>query len=81
MRMISNGFRNDPLVASLLELWRASSIKQLKDKGTVVVKDGAFLLGCLDESGSLQMRDQELLRIFLQIPDKETNKKGIYKVV
>jgi len=80
-KMITAGFRNDPFVASLLELWRASSIKQLKEKATVVVKDGAFLLGCMDETGSLLMNDSQLPQIFLQIPDKEANEKGVYKII
>jgi len=78
-KMLNNGFRNDPFVASLLQLWRAWAIKGLKEKANIVVKDGAFLLGCVDETGLLEM-DGELPEIFLQIPDSASDVKGAYRV-
>ncbi|GAB7337206.1 hypothetical protein MBLNU457_g2585t1 [Dothideomycetes sp. NU457] len=78
-KMLNNGFRNDPFVASLLQLWRAWAIKGLKEKANIVVKDGAFLLGCVDETGALEM-DGDLPEIFLQIPDTTSDVKGAYRV-
>jgi RNA-dependent RNA polymerase len=82
--MIRNGFmaERDPFVMSLLHLWRAWSIKLLKEKAKIVVENGAFVLGCVDETGTLrgyanptvapgqQFTKDELPQIFLQVPDK-----------
>ena len=55
-RMVSDGFQRvrEPFVQSLLLLWRAWSIKYLKEKAKIVVPKGAVLLGCIDETGVLQ---------------------------
>jgi len=82
--MIRNGFmaERDPFVMSLLHLWRAWSIKLLKEKAKIIVENGAFVLGCVDETGTLrgytkptvapgeQFTKDELPQIFLQVPDK-----------
>lgn len=80
--MLRNGFHGDPFVSSLLHLWRAWSIKLLKEKAKIIVEDGAFLLGCADETNTLkgyktesaqpgeQYLMEELPQIFLQVPDK-----------
>jgi len=82
--MIRNGFmaKRDPFVMSLLHLWRAWSIKLLKEKAKIIVENGAFVLGCVDETGTLrgytnptvargeQFTEEELPQIFLQVPDK-----------
>lgn len=82
--MINNGFmtEREPFVLSLLHLWRSWSIKLLKEKAKIIVEDGAFLLGCVDETKSLRgyniptippgeafTRDN-LAQIFVQIPSK-----------
>ncbi|KAF3040260.1 hypothetical protein E8E12_003541 [Didymella heteroderae] len=94
--MVLDGFldNREPFMMSLLHLWRASTIKELKKKARIAVDDGAFVLGCIDESGTLQghrdepqsrldaCRDQKLAtlpEIFIQIDD--TSKKGRYKVL
>jgi RNA-dependent RNA polymerase len=79
---------------SLLHLWRAWSIKLLKEKARIIVENGAFLLGVTDETGTLRghkaklnnpgapINDKdvdELPEIFLQVPDK--NQKGRYVVI
>ncbi|KAF4632504.1 hypothetical protein G7Y89_g5632 [Cudoniella acicularis] len=83
--MIRNGFMTsrDPFVLSLLHLWRSWSIKLLKEKAKIIVEKGAFVLGCVDESGTLRgyttpttavgqpPREEELPQIFLQVPDKD----------
>ena len=50
------GFRraNEPFVISLLRLWRAWSIKHLKEKAKLTVQEGAFILGCTDETATLR---------------------------
>ncbi|KAI9841651.1 MAG: hypothetical protein M1838_003487 [Thelocarpon superellum] len=95
--MILDGFmtRDDPFVVSLLQLWRAWSIKYLKEKAKILVADGAFLLGCTDETQTLQghrtaaqpgpdataaQRLASLPEIFLQVPRPGTDDGG-YVVV
>ena len=83
--MINNGFMTtrEPFVLSLLHLWRAWSIKLLKEKAKIIVEDGAFLLGCIDETSTLrgytkptvapgeECKEEELPQIFVQVPSKE----------
>ncbi|KAF2021896.1 RdRP-domain-containing protein, partial [Aaosphaeria arxii CBS 175.79] len=52
--MILDGFMKDPFVMSLLHLWRAYNIKFLKEKARIVVDEGAFVLGCVDETATLK---------------------------
>lgn len=54
--MILDGFQRteEPFLSSLLQLWRAWSIKYLKEKARITIGDGALLLGCVDETGILQ---------------------------
>ena len=54
--LVQAGFRrtNEPFVTSLLRLWRAWSIKYLKEKAKLPVREGAFILGCTDETGTLR---------------------------
>ena len=44
----------EPFMMSILHLWRAFSIKYLKEKAKIAIHDGAILLGCVDESSKLQ---------------------------
>ncbi|KAK2629689.1 hypothetical protein QTJ16_000509 [Diplocarpon rosae] len=93
--MIRNGFmaEKDPFVLSLLHLWRSWSIKLLKEKAKIIVENGAFVLGCVDETGTLRgytdsnrtssqgdrYTEEELPQIFLQVPDK--NDLNRYNVI
>lgn len=54
--MILDGFqkRREPFFTSLLQLWRAWSIKYLKEKARIPISDGALLLGCVDETAILR---------------------------
>jgi RNA-dependent RNA polymerase len=54
--LVQAGFRGakEPFVTSLLGLWRAWSIKYLKEKARLPVPEGAFILGCTDETGTLR---------------------------
>jgi RNA-dependent RNA polymerase len=72
-------------------LWRAWSIKLLKEKAKIIVEKGAFLLGVTDETGTLRghakstaragspVNVNELPQVFIQVPDK--TKKGGYVVI
>lgn len=90
--MVLNGFMHtrEPFVRTLLQLWRCWSIKGLKEKARLVVDQGAFLLGCADETGTLRGHSQategrnnltrdDLPQIFLQVPDAK--ERNAYKVV
>lgn len=54
--MILDGFQKyqEPFMVSVLRLWRAWSIKYLKEKARITVAQGAFLLGCVDETATLK---------------------------
>lgn len=54
--MVIDGFQQtqEPFLTSLLHLWRAWSIKYLKEKARLSIGNGALLLGCLDETGILK---------------------------
>ena len=54
--MIIDGFQTcrEPFIMSLLQLWRAWSIKYLKEKARISIEKGALLIGCLDETGILK---------------------------
>lgn len=88
--MLDYGFMEskEPFVRTLLQLWRSWSIKTLKQKARLNVEKGAFVLGCVDETGTLQghmkviedckdVPSEKLPQIFLQIPDRN----GGYKVI
>jgi len=91
-QMLLNGFMDshDPFVQTVIQLWRAWSIKSLKEKARLTVNQGAFVLGCVDETGTLQghfkanegQREidiKKLPQIFLQVPDP--NDRREYKVI
>ena len=90
--MVMNGFMDthEPFVRTLLQLWRSWSIKALKEKARLIVDQGAFLLGCVDETGTLRghsrategrkkIPQNQLPQIFLQVPDPKD--RGAYKVI
>ena len=54
--MIMDGFHRtkEPFLVALLHLWRAWSIKYLKEKARISIGDGAQLLGCIDETANLK---------------------------
>lgn len=82
--MIAHGFleTNEPFLETILQLWRAWSMKMLREKARVVVEQGAMLFGCVDETYTLRgctnldqsdfTRNREALaQIFLQVPSLE----------
>ena len=54
--MILDGFHKtkEPFLDALLHLWRAWSIKYLKEKARINIGSGAQLLGCIDETATLK---------------------------
>ena len=54
--MVLDGFQRtgEPFLISLLQLWRAWSIKYLKEKARITIGAGALLLGCVDETAILR---------------------------
>ncbi|KAL4942211.1 hypothetical protein BDV06DRAFT_235547 [Aspergillus oleicola] len=54
-QMVLDGFRrtNEPFVVSLLTLWRAWHLKYLKEKAKIAIEKAACLLGCMDETSTL----------------------------
>ncbi|KAL2257485.1 hypothetical protein VTK26DRAFT_109 [Humicola hyalothermophila] len=90
--MVKDGFMhtNEPFFRSILQLWRSWSMRTLKEKARIIVDQGAFVLGCVDETGTLRGHSEltegkqrvergQLPQIFLQVPD--TKDRGIYKVI
>ncbi|GME64289.1 RNA-dependent RNA polymerase eukaryotic-type [Neofusicoccum parvum] len=95
--MVLDGFMavKEPFMISILKLWMAWSIKSLKEKAKLFIGDGAFLLGCVDETASLHghfyaeqdqfhpsrkdLKLQILPEIFVQIPDPDH--EGRYKII
>lgn len=89
--LVSDGFQRarEPFVMSLLYLWRAWSLKYLKDKAKIPISKGAFVLGTVDETGILrghfdnlvpppemphEEQEKTLPEIFLQITDQQTGR-------
>lgn len=80
-QMIRDGFMasQEPFTKALLQLWRAWSMKLLREKARIVVKNGAVVFGCIDETRTLRgqrniheaniTKDRSKLpQVFLQIP-------------
>ena len=95
-QMVLDGFRKsqEPFLTSILRLWRAWHLKYLKEKAKIVVDQGASVLGCMDETGTLKgylhdaipSKDASyeeklaaLPEIFLQI--SRPDKGGKYEVI
>ncbi|KAF3930202.1 hypothetical protein ABW20_dc0102476 [Dactylellina cionopaga] len=55
-RLILDGFMKtkEPFLQCLLHLWRAWSIKMLKEKARIAVENSCFLLGVVDETATLK---------------------------
>lgn len=82
--LLKAGFRNEdvqePFTLNLLNLWRSWSLKLLKEKARIQVEKSAFVLGCVDETGTLRGHSvategsknkdvNKLPQIFLQLSD------------
>lgn len=92
--MILDGFfaSREPFMTSLLRLWRAWSIKYLKEKARILINDGALLLGCTDETGQLKGhfassqkmatpddKEASLPEIFVQLSKGQDDKPQVIK--
>ncbi|KAI9322600.1 RNA dependent RNA polymerase-domain-containing protein [Dichotomocladium elegans] len=55
IRIIQAGFleKRDPYILNLLNMFRSSMLKDLKKKAKILVPEGAFLLGVMDETKTL----------------------------
>ena len=87
--LLRAGFRNqgeggvkEPFVMNILSLWRSWSLKLLREKARIYVEKSAFLLGCVDETGTLRGHSKKtegsnvkdihkLPQIFLQLTDPQ----------
>lgn len=92
-KMIQDGFMaaEEPFFVTNLRLWRAWSIKYLKEKAKIFVEKGAFVMGVVDETGILKghsnldppsdtTHDVTMLpEIFLQVEDLKN--KGSWKTI
>jgi hypothetical protein len=67
--IIQAGFleRQDPYIKNLLNLFRVNILKDLKKKAKILVPQGAFLLGVMDETNTLEEGE-----IFVQIWDSSS---------
>jgi RNA-dependent RNA polymerase len=81
--LVRGGFMKsqEPFVISVLHLWRAWTMKYLKEKAKIVLEHGAFLLGCTDETQTLRGwyeddKEDDLAQIFCQIWDYHSKPPG-----
>ena len=92
--LVASGFRRvkEPFVMSLLHLWRAWSLKYLKEKAKIPVSKGAFVLGVVDETATLKGQfdslrpsdsasreemENTLPEIFMQITNPQTGEREV----
>ncbi|KAL7804459.1 RdRP domain-containing protein [Trichoderma afarasin] len=88
--LLQAGFKTDtvqePFVTNLLTLWRSWSLKLLKEKARIPIEKSAFVLGCVDETGTLRGHSNstegtsdkdvnKLPQIFLQVSDSKVYDK------
>ncbi|KAI1819950.1 RNA dependent RNA polymerase-domain-containing protein [Xylaria intraflava] len=55
-QMIKDGFMEakEPFFMCILQVWRAWSLRLLREKARIVVEQGAFVFGCVDETCTLR---------------------------
>ena len=58
---VTDGFldTNEPFTLSCMRLWRVWYHKSLKEKAGLTILEGAFVLGCVDETGSLRGHEEQ----------------------
>ncbi|OTB02887.1 hypothetical protein M426DRAFT_61501 [Hypoxylon sp. CI-4A] len=89
-QMIADGFMQtkEPFFMTILQVWRAWSMRLLREKARILVDQSAFVLGCVDETRTLRgysesrestepepqdSKDPSTLpQIFLQVPKTGT---------
>ncbi|POR32573.1 RNA-dependent RNA polymerase 1 [Tolypocladium paradoxum] len=82
--LLKAGFKSseiqEPFTLNLVNLWRSWSLKLLKEKARIQIAKSAFVLGCVDETGTLRGHSaategspdkdvNKLPQIFLQLTD------------
>ncbi|RYP35174.1 hypothetical protein DL767_003951 [Monosporascus sp. MG133] len=86
--MVRCGFMRvrEPFLMTLLHIWRAWAQKQLKEKARLVVEQGAFLYGCVDETNALRGHYEQptekasgLPQIFVQVPKSPESDEFVVK--
>lgn len=82
--LVRGGFMDcqEPFVMSLIRLWRSWTVKSLKEKAKIILDDGAFVLGVVDETATLRgyyedAPEDELPQIFCQISPPLSKKRKI----
>ncbi|RCH78976.1 hypothetical protein CU098_000156, partial [Rhizopus stolonifer] len=75
--MIQAGFleRGDPYIKNLLNLFRVSILKDLKKKAKIIVPKGAYLLGVMDETNTLEEG-----QVFIQV-NEPSNTGGVNRKI
>jgi len=93
--LVEARLRTEPFVMSLLELYRAWTLKYLKEKAKIPISKGAFVLGIADETRSLKGYCKERLlkvstqdekikalpQIFIQYTDQSTGNLNVVEGV
>lgn len=90
-QILLHGFKEpdvqEPFILSILNLWKIWSLKLVKEKARIPIEKSAFILGCVDETGTLRGHSKategskvkdisKLPQIFLQISDLEEHQKS-----
>ncbi|KAI2610447.1 RdRP-domain-containing protein [Hypoxylon sp. NC1633] len=82
-QLIADGFMatKEPFIETILQVWRAWSMRLLREKARIVVDQGALVFGCVDETHTLRGHFESLTegnsnllpQVFLQVPKTGTN--------
>ncbi|KAI0162031.1 RNA dependent RNA polymerase-domain-containing protein [Xylariaceae sp. FL1272] len=81
--MITDGFMHveEPFFMWLLQVWRAWSLRMLREKARIVVEKGAFVFGCVDETSTLRGYYEEISdvpeRILTSDENDEDTSEGV----
>lgn len=72
-QMITDGFMQtrEPFFMRVFNVWRLWSLRLLRERARIVVEQGAFVFGCVDETCTLrgyQASGNKYPQIFLQVP-------------
>lgn len=93
---IADGFMEtkEPFVIAILQVWRAWSMRLLREKARIVVEQSAFVFGCVDETRTLRGHYESaesgekndpnnLPQIFLQVPKtgSKPGQPGEYRII
>ncbi|RWA07389.1 hypothetical protein EKO27_g7728 [Xylaria grammica] len=73
-QMINDGFMRakEPFFMCILQVWRAWSLRLLREKARIVVEQGAFVFGCVDETRTLRGYHEPD-----NLPEKESSSVGV----